>query len=162
MSTVLARIGSIVFGATAMLGLLLAAAALSFGRPDAVAFYVVVAVVSAVIVGALMRRDVRRRRAEEALLPPERRPQRRTPRSPITFPIGETSLTFAFWFVATVIIERILSGGTTVFTLIAIAPFASFMLTTITVAGRHMAFRLTAEEAAPDSERAEADLKQSR
>lgn len=146
MSTVLARIGSIVFGALAMLGLLLTAAALSFGRADAVAFYLGLTVASAAIVGVLMRRDVRRRRAEEATLPPEERPRRRTPRSPITFPVRETSLTFAFWYAATVLIERLLSGATTVFTIVAIAPFAAFMLTTITIAGRHMAFRLTAEE----------------
>ncbi|MBI2323667.1 MAG: hypothetical protein HYU87_01695 [Chloroflexi bacterium] len=144
-----------------MLSFLFAIASFSFGSTAGVAFYLVLTVVSAVTVGALMRRDVRRRRAEEALLPPERRPQRRSPRSPITFPIRETSLTFAFWYAATVVIERVLSGGTTVFTLVAIAPFAAFMLTTITIAGRHMAFRLTAEEGTTGNERVEADLQQS-
>lgn len=129
-----------------MLSFLLGIASISFGSTAGVAFYLALTVASAAIVGALMRRDIRRRRAEEATLPPDQRPRRRTPRSPITFPVRETSLTFAFWYAATVVIERLLSGATSVFTLVAIAPFAAFMLTTITVAGRHMAFRLTAEE----------------
>lgn len=129
-----------------MLSFLLGIASISFGSAAGVAFYLALTVASAAIVGVLMRRDIRRRRAEEATLPPDQRPRRRTPRSPITFAVRETSLAFAFWYAATVLIERLLSGATTVFTIVAIAPFAAFMLTTITIAGRHMAFRLTAEE----------------
>lgn len=140
MSTVLSRTGSVVFGAIAMLSFLLAVASFSFGRTDGVAFYLAVAVVSSLIVGRLMRGDIRRRRAAGEL------PERRVPRRPITFPIRDTLLTFAFWYVVTAVIDRVITGTTNVFTLIAIAPFASFMLTTITIAGRHMAFRLTAEE----------------
>ena len=162
MSTVLARAGAVVFAAVAMLAFLLAVAALSFGRPDGTAFYLALAVGSSFVVAALMRRDLRRRRAEEALLPPAQRPARRTPRRPITFPISETTVTFVFWYVAVVLIDRIVTGELNVFTLIAIAPFAAFILATLTIAGRHMAFRLTAEEGGPDKERAEADLERPR
>ncbi len=129
-----------------MLSFLLGVAALAFGRLDGVAFYLAVAAVSSTGVALLMRRDARRRRAAEALLPPEQRPARRVPRRPITFPIAETLLTFAFWYAAAVLVDRAVGGEWSAFTLAAVAPFAAFMLTTLTVAGRHMAFRLTAEE----------------
>ncbi len=145
-STFFSRTGAVVCTAVAMLSLLLGLAALALGRPDRMAVYLVVTVVSVGSVAALMRRDLRRRRAEEAALPPDRRPQRRVPRQPITFPLRETALTFAFWYGAVLVIERVVSGATSAFALAAIAPFAAFMLTTLTIAGRHMAFRLTAEE----------------
>lgn len=136
-----------------MLSLLLGVAALAFGRLDGAAFYGGLAAASAVAVGALMRRDVRRRRAEEALLPPDLRPARRVPRRPITFPLVETVATFAFWYAASVLIDRAVTGTWSAFTFAAIAPFAAFMLTALTIAGRHMAFRLTAEEADGERER---------
>ncbi len=146
MTTFLSRSGAVLFTAVAMLSLLLGLAALALGRPERMAAYLAVTAVSVGIVAALMRRDIRRRRAEEASLPADRRPERRVPRQPITFPLRETALTFAFWYGAALVIERVVSGSTSVFTLAAIAPFAAFMLTTLTIAGRHMAFRLTAEE----------------
>lgn len=148
----LARLAAVGFAAVAMFALLLGLAAAGLGRPDRTAAYLVVAVISGVIVGVLMRRDVRRRRAAEALLPPEQRPHRRVPRSPIAFPLGETLIGFAFWYVVAVGVDRAVTGTTTVFTLAAVAPFAAFMLTALTLAGRHMAFRITAEEAS-DGER---------
>jgi len=128
-------------GAIAMLSFLLAVASFSFGRIDGVAFYLALTLVSSLIVGRLMRRDIRRRRAAGEL------PERRVPRRPISFPILETVVTFTAWYVAAAVIDRIVTGTVNVFTLVAIAPFASFILTTLTIAGRHMAFRLTAEEA---------------
>lgn len=145
--TTLARVGAVVFAAIAMLALLLGLAAATLGRPDRAAVYLAVAVGAAVVVGALMRRDVQRRRAAEALLPPGSRPERRLPRRPISFPIRESGITFALWYAVAVAIDRVVTGTTSAFTLAAIAPFAAFMLTALTVAGRHMAFRLTAEEA---------------
>jgi amino acid transporter len=127
-------------GSIAMLAFLLTIASFSFGRADGVLFYVAVAAASSIGVVVLMGRDVRRRRAAGEL------PARRVPRRPITFPLRETVLTFAVWYVVAVAIDRAITGTTNVFTLIAIAPFASFMLTTLTIAGRHMAFRLTAED----------------
>ena len=129
-----------------MLALLLAAAALAFGRYDGVAFYLALVVLSAYVVAVLWRRERAARRAGEALLPPDRRPARRTPRRPISFPLLESLITFLAWYAGAVVVDRIVTGTTTVFTLAAIAPFAAFMLSTITIAGRHMAFRLTAEE----------------
>jgi hypothetical protein len=140
------RIGAVVFAAIAMLALLLGLAAVALGRPERVAGYLAVAVGSSVVVGVLMRREMRRRRAAEALLAPGRRPERRVPRRPISFPIRESAITFALWYAVAVAIDRVVTGATSAFTLAAIAPFAAFMLTALTIAGRHMAFRLTAEE----------------
>lgn len=147
----LARLAAVGFAALSMFALLLGLAAAGLGRPDRTAAYLVVAVISAVIVGVLMRRDMRRRRAAEQLLPPDQRPQRRVPRSPIAFPLRETLIGFAFWYAVVIVVDRAVTGATTVFTLAAVAPFAAFMLTALTVAGRHMAFRLTAEEADSDA-----------
>ncbi len=151
MTTFLVRSGTVVFTAVAMLSFLLGLVALvGLGRPERSAVYFLVTAVSVAIVARLMRRDYRRRRAEEAALPEIVRPVRRVPRRPIAFPLRETTLTFAFWYAAVAVIERVVSGATTVFTLAAIAPFAAFMFTTLTIAGRHIAFRLTAEEAGED------------
>jgi hypothetical protein len=146
--TTLGRVGAILFAALAMLALLLGLAAAAQDRLDRTLAYVAFAASSAFIVGVLMRRDVRRRRAAEALLPPEQRPHRRVPRRPISFPLRESAVTFAVWYAVAIGVDRIVTGTTTTFTLAAVAPFAAFMLTALTVAGRHMAFRITAEEAA--------------
>jgi hypothetical protein len=146
-TTVLSRAGAVVFAGVATIALLVAVAAAARGLPDRVAGYLAVAVVSAFVVGVLMRRDARRRRDQEAALPAERRPARRVPRSPISFPLRETAVAFAFWYAVAVVVDRAIGGTTSVFSLVAIAPFAAFMLTTLTIAGRHMIFRLTAEEA---------------
>lgn len=140
MSVVAARTASVLFGAIAMLSFLLAVASFSFGRTDGVAFYVAVALASSYVVARIMRRDVQRRRASGEL------PARRVPRRPIMFPVRETALTFAFWYAVAVAVDLILTRAVNAFTLIAIAPFAAFILATLTIAGRHMAFRLTAEE----------------
>ena len=150
MTTVLSRAGAVLFAGIATVALLVAVAAAARGFPDRVVGYLAVFLVAAFAVAALMRRDVKRRRAEEATLPPERRPARRVPRRPIAFPVRETVGAFVFWYAVAVIVDRVVSGTTGFFTLAAIAPFAAFMLTTLTIAGRHMAFRLTAEEADED------------
>jgi len=97
----------------------------------------------------VMRQDRRDRRAAEALLPPERRPARRVPRRPITFQLRETVIAIAIWF-ALVAGFNALVLGLGVFPNIGISIFAAFMLATITVTGRHMMFRLTAEDDAPE------------
>lgn len=142
----LRRLVMVFLSAVAMLAFLLAIASLSLGRLDGVALYLTVAIVAVAIVTRLWRRERALRRADEALLPPERRPVRRVPRRPISFPLVESVLTFAAWYVAAIVVDRVVTGTTTAFTLAAIAPFAAFMLATITIAGRHMAFRLTAED----------------
>lgn len=150
MTTVLARAGAVVLAAVAMLSLLLGLAAVALGRPDRMAAYLAVTAVSVLAVAALIRRDARRRRAEGAPAHGEMRAQRRAGRRAISFPLRETALVFAFWYVAALVLDRAASGATGVFTLVAIAPFAAFMLTALTLAGRHIAFRLTAEEAADE------------
>lgn len=140
------RLVMVGLSALAMLSFLLALVSLSLGRADGVVFYLVVAIVAVALVTRLWRRERALRRADEARLPPEQRPARRTPRRPITFPLVESVLTFAAWYAVAVVVDMFVTGSASVFTLVAIAPFAAFMLTTITIAGRHMAFRLTAEE----------------
>lgn len=93
----------------------------------------------------VMRHDRRERKAAEALLPPERRPVRRSPRRPITFQLRETLVAIAVWF-ALVAAFNAFVLGLSLFANIGIAVFAAFMLATITVTGRHMMFRLTAED----------------
>ena len=136
--------------AVAMLAFRLASTSLSLGRLDGVALYLTVVVVSIAIVTRLWRRERALRRVDEALLPPSQRPVRRVPRRPISFPLVESVLTFVAWYVGAIVVDRLVTGTTTVFTLAAIAPFAAFMLATITIAGRHMAFRLTAEDSEED------------
>ena len=97
----------------------------------------------------VMRHDRRERRAAEALLPPERRPVRRAPRRPITFQLRETLLAIAIWFVLVAAFNAFVLGlgpGANA----GISIFAAFMLATITVTGRHMMFRLTAEDDPPE------------
>lgn len=142
----LKRLLMVFLSAVAMLAFLLAIASLSLGRLDGVALYLAVVIAAVMIVTRLWRRERVLRRADEALLPPAQRPARRVPRRPISFPLVESVVTFAFWYVAAVLVDRVVTGTTTVFTMAAIAPFAAFMLATITIAGRHMAFRLTAED----------------
>ncbi|HKW78972.1 MAG TPA: hypothetical protein VJQ09_07710 [Candidatus Limnocylindria bacterium] len=129
----------------AVLSLLFIPLSIQVGHPLNVALEVILLVASVWFVARVMRADRKARLAREASLPPERRPQRRQPRRPITFQLRETALTFAVWaavvfaFDAVAIgMEPIVNAGVTV--------FAAFMLATLTVTGRHMMFRLTAEE----------------
>ena len=93
----------------------------------------------------VMRADRRARRAAEALLPLEQRPARRVPRQPITFQVRETLVAMAIWFVL-VFAFNALALGLGVAANVGIAFFAAFMLSTLTVTGRHMMFRLTQED----------------
>jgi hypothetical protein len=96
----------------------------------------------------VMRADRRRRREAEALLAPERRPERRVPRRPITFQVRETLFAFLVWFALVVAFNAFVVGLGPVPN-VGIAVFAAFMLATLTVTGRHMMFRLTAEDDTP-------------
>jgi hypothetical protein len=96
-------------------------------------------------VARVMRADRRRRLAAEAALPPERRPARRQPRRPITFQLRETLVTFAIW-AALIFAFDAFALAMDPFVNAGVAAFAGFMLATLTVTGRHMMFRLTAEE----------------
>lgn len=96
-------------------------------------------------VARVMRGDRRARLAREAALPPERRPARRQPRRPITFQLRETAITFAVWFAIVFAFDAFVLRMEP-FVNLGVAVFAGFMLATLTVTGRHMMFRLTAEE----------------
>ena len=140
------RLAMVGLSALAMLALLLATVALPLGRFDGVAFYLAIAIGAVYLVRSLWRPERAAKLAEEALLPPEQRPARRAPRRPISFPLVESLVTFVVWYGIAVAVDRVVTGTTTVFTLAAVAPFAAFMLATLTIAGRHMAFRLTADD----------------
>lgn len=96
-------------------------------------------------VARVMRTDRRRRLAAEAALPPERRPPRRQPRRPITFQLRETLVAFAIWASLIFAFDAV-ALGMDPYVNAGVSIFAGFMLATLTVTGRHMMFRLTAEE----------------
>lgn len=99
-------------------------------------------------VARVMRADRRERRAAEALLPAEQRPARRVPRQPITFQVRETAIAMAIWFVLVFAFNAQMLG-LGIAANVGIAFFAAFMLSTLTVTGRHMMFRLTQEDEPP-------------
>jgi hypothetical protein len=134
-------VGSVVGLSLGMLALLLAALALYLDRLDAVAAYGVASLVLLGIAVGLLRRDRRERRARGALMPTG------VPRQPIRMPLASTVAAFAAWYALAVGIMRMLDGAFYFFDYAVVAPFAAFMLTVLTFAGRHIAFRLTAEEA---------------
>ena len=137
-------------GATviAVLAALLVPLSIAVGHLANVVGEVIVLVASVAYVARVMRADRRRRREAEELLPPERRPKRRIPRRPITFQLRETLFAFVVWFALVAAFNAFIVGLGPVPN-VGIAIFAAFMLATLTVTGRHMMFRLTAEEETP-------------
>ena len=131
-----------------VLALLLIPVSLAIGRYANVLGEALVLIACVGYVARVMRADRRRRRATDAALPPERRPERRVPRRPITFQLRETLFAFLVWFVLVVAFNAFVVGIGPVPN-VGIAVFAAFMLATLTVTGRHMMFRLTAEEDSP-------------
>jgi predicted Co/Zn/Cd cation transporter (cation efflux family) len=134
-------VGSVLGLSLGMLALLLAALAIYLDRPDAVAAYGIASLVLIGIAVSLLRRDRRERRARGEL------PPARVPRQPIRMPIASTLVAFALWYALAVAVMRVVDGAFYFFDYAVVAPFAAFMLTVLTFAGRHIAFRLTAEEA---------------
>ena len=132
----------------AVLMLLLIPVSITLGRYANVLAEALILVACVGYVTRVMRADRRRRREVEALLPPERRPERRVPRRPITFQVRETLLAFLVWFALVAAFNAFVVGLGPVPN-VGIAIFAAFMLATLTVTGRHMMFRLTAEEDTP-------------
>jgi Flp pilus assembly protein TadB len=132
----------------AVLALLLIPLSIAVGHPLNVIAEVIVLVACVAYVARVMRADRRRRREAEAALPPEARPPRRVPRRPITFQVRETLFAFLVWFVLVAAFNALVVGLGPVPN-VGIAIFAAFMLATLTITGRHMMFRLTAEEDAP-------------
>jgi hypothetical protein len=118
---------------------------IAVGKPQNAIVEAVVLVLCVWWVARVMRADRRRRLAAEAALPPERRPAPRQPRRPITFQLRETLVTFAIW-AALIFAFDAIALGMDPFVNVGVAAFAGFMLATLTVTGRHMMFRLTAEE----------------
>lgn len=138
--------------ATTVLATVIAVGALLFiplsivvGHPGNVVGEIAILVVCVWYIARVMRADRRRRLAAEALLAPEQRPERRQPRRPITFQLRETAITFAIWFALVFAFDAIALEMDPVLN-VGVAFFAGFILATLTVTGRHMMFRLTAEE----------------
>ncbi|TMC47327.1 MAG: hypothetical protein E6J23_00120 [Chloroflexi bacterium] len=132
----------------AVLALLLIPVSIAIGRWVNVLAEFLILVACVGYVARVMRADRRRRREAEALLPPERRPARRVPRRAITFQLRETLFAFLVWFALVAAFNAFVVGLGLVPN-VGIAIFAAFMLATLTVTGRHMMFRLTAEEDTP-------------
>ncbi len=124
--------------------------ALVAGRFDHVLIYAGVFTTCLWYIARVMRGDRRQRLAAEARLPPEQRPQRRRPRRPVTFQLRETATAFVIW--AILVGALGLATGQPTAVTIGMAVFAGFMLATITVAGRHMMFRLTADDDGEDED----------
>ena len=118
---------------------------IAVGRPQNALLEAALLVVCVWFVARVMRADRRGRLALEAALPPERRPQRRQPRRAITFQLRETVVAFAIWFGLIFIFDAFALGMGAIVNA-GVSLFAAFILATLTVAGRHMMFRLTAEE----------------
>jgi hypothetical protein len=128
--------------------LLLIPLSIAVGHGFNVIAELIVLVVCVAFVTRVMRADRHRRLEAEAQLSPERRPARRVPRRPITFQLRETLLAFLVWFVLVAAFNALVVGLGPVPN-VGIATFAAFMLATLTVTGRHMMFRITAEEDTP-------------
>jgi hypothetical protein len=118
---------------------------IAVGKPQNALVEAALLVVCVWFVARVMRADRRTRIARETALPPERRPLRRQPRRPITFQLKETLVTFAVWFTL-IFTFNAFALGLDPFVNAGVTVFAGFMLATLTVTGRHMMFRLTAEE----------------
>ena len=144
LTIVLATLATVI----AVLALLLIPVSIALGRYVNVLGEFLVLVACVGYVARVMRADRRRRREAEELLPPERRPKRRIPRRPITFQLRETLFAFLVWFALVAAFNAFIVGLGPVPN-VGIAIFAAFMLATLTVTGRHMMFRLTAEEETP-------------
>ncbi len=134
-------LGSSIGLALGTLALLLAALSIYLSRWDALLFYAVATLALFALVSWLLRRD-RRARRERGELPPAR-----APRQPIRLPLRDTALAFLAWWALAALLIAFVDGGVFFFDYAVVAPFAAFMLTVFTFAGRHIAFRLTAEEA---------------
>jgi Flp pilus assembly protein TadB len=134
-------------GATivAVLALLLIPVSLVLGRHLNAVGEAVVLVACVGFVARVMRADRRRRREAEAALPPDLRPAPPAPRRRITFQPRETALAFAVWFALVALFNAFVVGLGPLANA-GVALFAAFMLATLTVTGRHMMFRLTAED----------------
>ena len=141
-ATIAASVVATIIGVGALLFIPLS---IAVGKPQNALVEAAILVLCVWFVARVMRADRRARLAREAALPPERRPQRRQPRRPITFQLKETLITFAVWS-ALIFTFNALALGLDPFVNAGVTVFAGFMLATLTVTGRHMMFRLTAEE----------------
>lgn len=154
-ATIAASVVATIVGVGALLFIPLS---IAVGHPVNALVEAAILVVCVWYVARVMRADRRARIAREAALPPERRPQRRQPRRPITFQLRETLVTFAIWFVLIFAFDALALGIET-FANAGVSVFAAFMLATLTVTGRHMMFRLTAEEDEPSAARREEEAR---
>ncbi len=138
-------LGSTVATIILVLSFLFIPVSIRIGEYGHVVIEVILVMLSLWYVMRVMRADRRARRSAEALLPPDQRPTRRMPRQPISFQVRETLVAMAIWFVLIFAFNAV-ALGLGIAANIGIAFFAAFMLSTLTVTGRHMMFRLTQED----------------
>ena len=138
-------LGSTVATIILVLSFLFIPVSIRIGEYGHVVVEVILVILSLWYVMRVMRADRRARRSAEALLPPDQRPARRVPRQPITFQVRETLVAMAIWFVLIFAFNAVVMG-LGIAANVGIAFFAAFMLSTLTVTGRHMMFRLTQED----------------
>ena len=138
-------LGSTVATIILVLSFLFIPVSIRIGEYGHVVVEVILVMLSFWYVMRVMRADRRARRSAEALLPPDQRPARRVPRQPITFQVRETLIAMAIWFVLIFAFNAV-ALGLGIAANAGIAFFAAFMLSTLTVTGRHMMFRLTQED----------------
>ena len=138
-------LGSTVATIILVLSFLFIPVSVRIGEYGHVVVEVILVILSLWYVMRVMRADRRARRSAEALLPPDQRPARRVPRQPITFQVRETLVAMAIWFVLIFVFNAV-ALGLGIAANVGIAFFAAFMLSTLTVTGRHMMFRLTQED----------------
>ena len=138
-------LGSTVATIILVLSFLFIPVSIRIGEYGHVVVEVILVILSLWYVMRVMRADRRARRSAEALLPPDQRPARRVPRQPITFQVRETLVAMAIWFVLIFAFNAVVLG-LGIAANVGIAFFAAFMLSTLTVTGRHMMFRLTQED----------------
>jgi hypothetical protein len=139
-SRALVVIGSTLGLTLGTLALLLAAFSIYLDRWDGVAFYAALTAACFAAVTWLLRRDRRARRERGEL------PARRAPREPIRVPLVGAVLVYAVWWMLAALVMAWVDDGVYFFDYAVVAPFAAFLLTILSFAGRHIAFRLTAED----------------
>jgi hypothetical protein len=143
--TIAASVVATILGVVALLFIPLS---IAVGNPRNALVEALILVICVWYVARVRRADRLARLARVAARPPERRPARPQPRRPITFQLRETLVTFAVWF-ALIFAFNAFALGMDTFPNVGVSIFAGFMLATLTVTGRHMMFRLTAEEEDP-------------
>ncbi len=129
----------------AVIALLFIPLSIAVGHPVNALIETALLIVCVWWVARVIRADRRRRLAAESDHRGAAPSGSRQPRRAITFQLRETLVTFAVWAVLIFVFDAFVLDMHP-FVNAGVAAFAGFMLATLTVTGRHMMFRLTAED----------------